>query len=317
MGHELILVSLFGWIVLLSTFCVHGLLLGVHNFEIFPDDGSTAIYNLAKQLKPQVVRYPLGWFLVEPDMKGVTYDWIWEELETEFNGFTSIGAKIILEMANPPCWASSMPNKNCNNDNNYDYLRYPPLNYNDYADAAELLINRFSNQIYAFEVWNEPNFVNNWGHNIRNQNNDDWDDFSTLNVATEYANLVKIVYARIKSINPNIYVLAGSLAGADTFFVESMYSVPGFANSFDAMAMHPYTAPIPNSNDPRYGQRYGIYECYYDYPFWCFVEGLCQIKINQFDFFLFVCFCLRHFAHFSNGSRKIALIFFFCVWLKI
>jgi hypothetical protein len=72
------------------------------------------------------------------------------------------GIKLIIELGQTLCWASSAPNKRCNDSSYTDYLLYPPTNYNNYANAIAKLVQRYRGLVYAWEIWNEPNLKGNW-----------------------------------------------------------------------------------------------------------------------------------------------------------
>jgi hypothetical protein len=102
-----------------------------------------------------------------------------------------------------------------------------------------------------------------------------------LEGARQYAALVKAADTRLRRIDPNVIVLAGSLGGSDIEYLKRMYDA-GVKGSFSALSMHPYTSVYPVSpRDARYGRSYGPDECFTgtkDSRFWCFQQGVDAIR---------------------------------------
>lgn len=260
-------------------------LLGVHEFNIAaqPAHNLPDRVGLLQQIGAKVVRLPISWHLFEGNGKGQTAQWFWDELDAEVAAAQRAGVKLIIEVGYSPCWASSAPNKRCNDPNYFDYLQYPPINYNDYGDAMARLAGRYRGRVYAWELWNEPNLVGNWkAVNPRPAAmNDSYNLFSDLLGARQYTLLVKDSYRKIKNADPQAVVLAGSIAGGDVAYVNEMYK-SGIKGYFDALSMHPYTAVYPVApGDPKYGKSYGPDECFpntKESKFWCFKVGVENLR---------------------------------------
>jgi hypothetical protein len=81
------------------------------------------------------------------------------------------------------------------------------------------LLKCYGNQIYAWEIWNETNFVEFWlrpecesnnGSCLRAaDSNDEWMDYIDVVAAREYSAMVKITSEKIRAISPNVIILAG------------------------------------------------------------------------------------------------------------
>lgn len=247
--------------------------------------------NLLQQIGAKVVRLPRSWHLMEEAGKGITRQWFWDELDADVAAAEKAGVKLIIEFAQTPCWASSAPNKRCNDPTYNEYLSYPPTNYNDYADAIARLVERYRGRVYAWELWNEPNIVKFWkllGPRPK-ASNDSSNSFIALEGASQYANLVKASYSKIKNADPQTIVLAGAIAGGDIAYLNEMYKA-GVKGYFDALSMHPYTETYPvNYSSPLYGKRFGPNECPTGIEaakIWCFkdgVEGMRQAMLAQGD----------------------------------
>jgi hypothetical protein len=261
-------------------------LFGVHEFNVAAQvTGEPDRTNLLQQVGAKVVRIPISWHLMEGSAKGQTPQWFWDRLDADIAAALRIGVKPVVEMGNSPCWASSAPNKRCNDPNYNDYITYPPTNPNDYGDAMARLVRRYGNRVYAWEIWNEPNLVQNWkplGPRPAAQN-DLFNTFVSLEGARRYAELVKATYPKMKAASSSAIVLAGAMAASDVDYLNTLYA-SGIKGFFDAFSMHPYTAPYPVSQgDPKYGREYGPDECFPDIDpktskFWCVKAGVEAIR---------------------------------------
>jgi hypothetical protein len=279
-----------------------GQLFGVHEFSVAGRAGEPDRVSLLRAVGAQVLRLPVTWHLMEGDAKGRTADWFWQELDAEVAAAERAGVKLVITLAQTPCWASSDPRKDCVKEQDFLYLHYRPNDVNDYADAIARLAARYGSRVYAWELWNEPNYVGNWrwpecggtgdtrGICKRpSASNDDYGSFVALEGARQYAALVRASYARIKSVAPEAIVLAGSLAGGDVDYLKEMYGA-GVEGHFSALSLHPYTATYPvNRFDWRYGRNYDPDECFSgttNSRFWCFkqgVEAVRQAMLTQGD----------------------------------
>ena len=118
-----------------------------------------------------------------------------------------------------------------------------------YAARMQRIVRHFAPLgVHFYEIWNEPNVVQFW------PTADDPD-----RATTEYMDMVKAAYPRIKAADPRSVVLVGALArreyvgGRPNDWVEAMYD-KGLKGNFDALSLHPYTDPeIPGKNtQPAY-----------------------------------------------------------------
>ena len=89
--------------------------------------------------------------------------------------------------------------------------------------------------IKAWQIWNEPNYVNYWQGKPS---------------ATGYAHLVKISHKAITSVDKRAKIVLAGLkptkhAKTSAWnFLASIYRVPGIKAAFDATALHPYASNI-------------------------------------------------------------------------
>ena len=248
-------------------------LLGVHSENLTALGGEPDRTAAIAGLGVQVVRLPVTWHLLEEHAKGQVPAWFWRDLDAEVAAAERIGVRLILTVAQVPCWASSDPDKDCA-AGRWDVL-YPPVDAQDYGDALGLLATRYRGRIMAYEVWNEPNLTWFWpAAGPRGaEGNDAWGSFVVTDAAADYAALLLAGAAAVHAADPGAAVLAGAMAGGDVAWLERLLVVPGVAGSFDALSMHPYTAEYPQ--DDGRGSRYGPTECPPGaVPQWCAAQGV-------------------------------------------
>lgn len=97
---------------------------------------------------------------------------------------------------------------------------------------VEATVKRYP-QVRHWEVFNEPNLENFWGSKPD---------------PAGYAQLLRLTYARIKAIDPKLFVTSGGLSGGGTraggysSYAEPMFAA-GIDGAYDALAFHPYRYP--------------------------------------------------------------------------
>jgi len=95
-----------------------------------------------------------------------------------------------------------------------------------YAQYAEFVATQFKGRVSMYEIWNE------WDLSTGN---------TTPGTPQSYVNLLKVVYPRLKAIDPNIVVLGGGVSGGailSSFFGQMLDA--GAMNSADAISIHQY-----------------------------------------------------------------------------
>jgi hypothetical protein len=146
-----------------------------------------------------------------------------------------------------------------------------PSDWNQFrTDIAARVRAIAASPVEAIEVHNEPNLRNEWGGQIPN--------------AWQYTQLLRVVYATVKSVAPRLIVVSGGLAptittadrGAinDLDYAREMFE-NGAGQWFDAFGYHPYGYNLPPEADPfgpqplvfrrterirELMERYGIYK---------------------------------------------------------
>lgn len=161
--------------------------------------------------------------------------------------------KIMARLSNPPAWTRALT------DTIGAYA--PPDDYQDYGDFVEAVVRRYQGRIPAYQLWNEPNNYPEWGNAPVSP--------------TEYTELLKIGYQRVKAVDPEAIVVMGALAATieldrqrryapdgnvaspgalnDALFLQQMYDA-GAAPYFDVLATQGYglwSGPTDRRMQPR------------------------------------------------------------------
>jgi len=116
-----------------------------------------------------------------------------------------------------------------------------------FANFAAFVAEHFKDRVYAFEIWNEPDWVGFNGHYdwLPSDTSYGWTTLAKKSSAA-YANLIKAVYPAIKSVyageEDKVTVISGGClpVKSDTGYLSRMLSVDGVQNYMDAVAIHPY-----------------------------------------------------------------------------
>jgi hypothetical protein len=176
-----------------------------------------------------IVEY-FPWAYSEPE-KG-TFDWRHADLVIAHAHRQ--GLQVVARIGFVPRWARPAGSTET-------YLH--PERYADLGDFVHAFVERYREQVDYLIVWNEPNLGLEWG-------------FRDPDPA-EYAEMLRVTYARAKEANPQITVLGGALSptlGApdamdDLEYLQGMYDA-GAAPYFDVLAVHAYGWRFPFDEPP-------------------------------------------------------------------
>ncbi len=162
-------------------------------------------------------RFP--WSEIEPQ-RGV---WRWDSYDRIVDAATAHGLKIVAVLDTSPAWARGG-----------NVVTSPPQNNEDYGSFVAAFVSRYGGRVSHIQIWDQPNVAPNWG---------EW-----WASPAEYVALLKVAYARAKSANPAVLVLAAGLAPTvaddqwnlnDVTFLRRMYAF-GARGNFDILAAKPY-----------------------------------------------------------------------------
>lgn len=214
----------------------------LHSFWDTPDAELDTELNKVVGTNANAIRLDTAWTSLEPhDNQYDTYRV--NKLHSILNKAAARNLKVIANVYNTPCFASSDPNKDDCSGNwwerpaNARVNDYAPANMTTFRDFVVWYVNQFGPKIDALELENEPNLANGAtpvDYLSPARNNDQ---------AWAYSDMLKTVYGPTKSaastVNPNLVVLGGALAFSDGNFVNQLYS-RGAKGYFDGLAIHPY-----------------------------------------------------------------------------
>ncbi|MFN8535260.1 MAG: cellulase family glycosylhydrolase [Dehalococcoidia bacterium] len=150
----------------------------------------------------------------------------WGDIDRWVNG--AGGLKVMLSVVTAPAW--SRPK-----DTDFG-VPGPPTNPQDFADFVSAIAARHKGRVHAIEIWNEQNLWYEWGGRGRKLS------------AKQYVDMLKVSYAAIKKVNPDVVVISGAptptghsdgdIAIDDLEFLKQMYDV-GLKDVSDAIGQHP------------------------------------------------------------------------------
>jgi hypothetical protein len=182
-----------------SPVAVSPSLFGVDMYRIDPYFGLDKMVEAgAYWIRPRGVY----WSDVQP-VEGQDPDWsVLSGLETELQYATDNGMQVILLVSSTPEWARAISGVACG-----------PIAQDKLADFGEFmfqLVNRYKDRVQYWELWNEPDIDPDlvspdsrygcWG-----------DEDSADYGGGYYAEMLKVVFPKIKEADPNAQVLAGGL----------------------------------------------------------------------------------------------------------
>jgi hypothetical protein len=137
------------------------------------------------------------WNEIQPYAK-TSYNWT--KMDREVNDALSLGINsILLTIAPPtPTWAQ-------NTSNPYPKWMGPPKRIDDWGDFCGAVANRYKGYVDYYQIWNEPG----WDSNA--QAAKDGVIYLSGDCEYTYLGLLRSAYQKIKKVNPQAYVIAGSL----------------------------------------------------------------------------------------------------------
>lgn len=187
----------------------------------------------AEALHARVIRVEIPWSILEPRRRGQTEPRALAFTDYLVDKASSAGIKVVALVLRTPCWASSAPASllnDCAADKSSAANAWPPSDPGTYASFVAFLATRYGSKLAAIEVWNEPD-----------QANEDY--FAGPNKARRYAEVLRAAYPAIKSADPGMTVLGGSLVGTNGVFLRALYAA-GIKGYYDGLSVHFYTLAL-------------------------------------------------------------------------
>ncbi|MFL7839680.1 MAG: cellulase family glycosylhydrolase [Candidatus Promineifilaceae bacterium] len=151
----------------------------------------------------------------------------WEKYDQIVDQAQQSGIEIIARISNPPSWSREQTDEIIG-------ALAPPDNYQDFADFAAAVADRYIGRIRYYQIWNEPNGNDEWG--LQDVNPE------------AYTELLCLAYKAIKDVDPDALVLAGALTPTlamdgrnmnDLIYLQRMYNA-GAGECFDIMSAQGY-----------------------------------------------------------------------------
>ncbi len=137
------------------------------------------------------------------------------------------GVEILARLSNPPSWSRALSDEEIGS-------QAPPDDFNDFADFASAVAERYDGRIHYFQVWNEPNGNDEWG-------------FQDVDPEA-FTELLCLAHDRIKAVNPDNVVVMGALTPTvaldgrnmnDLVYMQRMLNA-GAGDCFDILSAQGY-----------------------------------------------------------------------------
>lgn len=202
----------------------------IHAFLFWRAEVADRDLGLIKDAGFRWVKQEFAWREIEGAEKGV---FNWDNTDRMMGQIAERNLKVIARLGVQPAWAGG----------GYPEVG-PPDNYQDFADFAFAVADRYKGQIGAYQIWNEPNLSREWGNRPPSP--------------AEYTELLKVTYEAIKRADPNAIVITAGLAPTtryddvampDIYFVQGIYDA-GAASYFDMLGVHGAGYKAPPEMDP-------------------------------------------------------------------
>lgn len=264
-----------------------GPLIGVHVAETATEAHFAARIDAAGDLGIRVIRVPVDWNALE-ETQGQNDPGYVAEIKNRVAHAEANDQAVVMMLSQSPSWANAGVDSPVR-----ARAAYPPTasHYVDYANAMQYLHSQLidpgddvqidASTILAWEVWNEPNVVEFWPSlGVRSA-----EVFVLIDLqgARQYAALLAQTYDTMKSAYPSVTILGGSLASADTAYLEEMYDAWGGTRKFDHLSLHPYTRvdedPGPNQGSAQYPDQCNESDDLA--PPWCYQQGVENIRATM------------------------------------
>jgi hypothetical protein len=258
-----------------------GPLIGIHISETQSIASYQNKITVASGLGIKVIRIPVDWNVLGANQDSYDISYI-VEIKARVAFAEAQSQKVVMMMSQSPSWSNGGNNPS-----------FPPTeaHYSDYADAMAFLHAQLidptdnyqinTSTIMAWEVWNEPNVIEFWPTKAVRSGTFVLID---LSAASDYADFLEVTYNTMKSQYPQMTILGGSLASADTDYLNAMYVSWDGVAKFDHLALHPYTR-VDDEGDgvsnPHYGKAQYPDQCNIDdtlAPPWCYKQGVENIR---------------------------------------
>ncbi|WP_416181145.1 polymerase, partial [Chloroflexus sp.] len=225
--------------------------LGVNVFNLHLEPDPAAVdrtFALARDLGARYARMQVPWDDIEIHGRGDFTDRrnaatigevsSWAKYDRIVASAVAHGIELIMRVDRPPAWACA---RGCATPEFQAGLAIdgnsmaPPDDLADYGRFLAILAERYRGQVRFFQIWNEPNLMNEWG-------------WQTPKPA-DFLALLRTGYEAVKAANPEAVVLFPGLAPTDGLdprapmteleYLDAIYALGGAAY-FDIMSAQNY-----------------------------------------------------------------------------
>lgn len=154
---------------------------------------------LAKLMGFDFARVLVNWGSLDPKraLEPAKGQYNWDQLDPHVELLTKAGMQILGQISFTPMWASPHPEKTNVNICVVEATAYAPVNVDDYAQFASVVVNRYKDRIRCWEIWNEPSIP---GGSVY------WSD-----TTENYEKILEAGYKAIKKAQPDSVVSLGGL----------------------------------------------------------------------------------------------------------
>jgi hypothetical protein len=165
------------------------------------------------------VRFDVSWRNSEPSKGSYLY---LDKLDQVIAAVQARGMDLTITVIETPGWANGNAG-----------MFAPPSNMADYASFLGVLAQRYAARSgMVWEIWNEQNDPHFW---------------TTGPDVAQYTAMLRAAYAAVKANDPDATVITGGILFNNTAFLDGIYANGG-GDSFDGLAIHPYTINRPPSD---------------------------------------------------------------------
>ncbi|MEV6301266.1 hypothetical protein AB0M02_17790 [Actinoplanes sp. NPDC051861] len=182
-------------------------------------DGIDAFFGAGRS---PIVRVSLSWQKYQLSRGGPIN---WTELDDQVNQLRAKGMRVLLMLGYAPSWANGHSGERAE--------VWFPTEDADWKAIVDATVAHFGDKVQIYEVWNEPNWVPEFGN------------YDLKPPVERYWELVRIASASIRATCESCTVLAGGSAYAKSDNTPSQWLgyayEHGYRSDFDAVALHPYS----------------------------------------------------------------------------
>jgi len=161
--------------------------------------------------------HSISWALREPQ-KG---KYILDDLDRVFSRVEKYKMNILLTTGATPAWTSTSTNTKMNCCGAFEYLYYPPKDWQAWGDFMKEVVRRYGNRISHYEIGNEPGYTS---------------AFWTCGDAPAFGKYLKTAYDAIKGVKPDAVVYPGAPLNAD--FIDEATRANGGKPCYDILSVH-------------------------------------------------------------------------------